>query len=89
MVQAKCRRNIQVTEKEVRQFYGGMVAQNGTRGIYITTSVFHKAAWELIYSIGNCVGVDGHKVFLLAKKTSYGIKHTKNGYVFDNSIFRI
>lgn len=87
MVQAKCRRNIQVTEKEVREFYGALNALGGTRGIFVTTSTFHPCAEKLLLSIDNCVGLDGNKVFNIVKQTAYGIHKTKNGYTFDNTIF--
>ena len=89
MVQAKCRKNIQVTEKEVREFYGALNAQGGTRGIYITTSTFHPCAEKLLLTIDNCVGIDGNKVFELVKKTTYGIRKNKDGYLFDETIFNI
>lgn len=87
LVQAKCRKNIQVSEKEVREFYGAMTAQRGTRGIFITTCTFHPGADKLLRSIPNCVGVDGHLVFELAKRTAYGIHKTKEGFMFDESVF--
>lgn len=89
MVQAKCRKNIQVTEKEIREFYGALNAQGGTRGIFITTSTFHPCAEKLLLSIDNCVGIDGDKVFELVKKTTYGIRKNKDGYIFDETIFNI
>ena len=89
MVQAKCRKNIQVTEKEIREFYGALNAQGGTRGIFITTSTFHPCAEKLLLAIDNCVGVDGDKVFELVKKTTYGIRKNKDGYIFDETIFNI
>ena len=89
MVQAKCRKNTQVTQKEVREFYGALNAQGGTRGIFITTATFHPCAEELLLSIDNCVGIDGEKVFDLVKKTTYGIRKNKDGYIFDETIFNI
>ena len=89
MVQAKCRKNTQVTQKEIREFYGALNAQGGTRGIYITTSTFHPCAEKLLLSIDNCVGVDGEKIFELVKKTTYGIRKNKDGYIFDETIFNI
>ena len=89
MIQAKCRKNIQVTEKEVREFYGALNAQGGTRGIFITTSTFHPCAEKLLLSIDNCVGIDGDKVFELVQKTAYGIRKNKDGYFFDETIFNI
>lgn len=89
MVQAKCRKNIQVTDKEIREFYGALNAQGGTRGIFITTSTFHSCAEKLLSSIDNCVGINGDKVFELVKKTTYGIRKNKDGYIFDETIFNI
>lgn len=89
MIQAKCRRNIQVTEKEVREFYGALNAKGGTRGIFVTTSTFHPCADKLLLSINNCVGIDGNKIFELAKRTTYGIRKNKDGYMFDEAVFNV
>lgn len=87
MVQAKCRKNIQVAEKEVREFYGALNAKGGSRGIVITTSTFHPSAEKLLLSIKNCVGIDGDKTFTLVKQTAYGIRKNKEGYLFDETVF--
>ena len=87
IIQTKNRKSIPVTEKEIREFYGVMNAQKGTRGIFVTTSTFHPGANALLTSLDNCVGIDGKKLFLLAKKTGYGIHVTKNGFSFDNTMF--
>lgn len=87
MVQAKCRETAQVTEKEVREFFGAMTAQGGTRGIYATTSVFHPGAKRFLASIPHCVGIDGDMIFEIARKTAYGMRHTKQGYSLDPNIF--
>lgn len=87
IIQAKNRKSSQVTEKEIREFYGVMNAQKGTRGIFITTSNFHPAAEKLLRSLSNCVGIDGNKLFSLVKQTVYGIHKTKNGFTFDNAMF--
>ena len=42
--------------------------QNGTRGIYVTTSVFHPGAERLLASIENCVGIDKDKFLSELKK---------------------
>lgn len=76
-----------ITEEEIREFYGAVCAKNDSRGIFVTTSVFHPGAVKLLLSIENCVGIDGEKLFYLAEKTSYGIRLTKEGYRFDNSVF--
>lgn len=88
MVQTKCRDKSQVTEKEVREFYGAVNVLGGTRGIYVTSTTFHEGAQRLLDSVGNCVGVDGDKLFELIEKTGYGITKTKNGeYLLDPAIF--
>ena len=87
IIQTKNRKNIQTTEKEIREFYGVMNAQKGTRGIFVTTSSFHPAAEKLLLSLPNCVGIDGKKLFSLVKQTVYGIHKTKSGFSFDNAIF--
>lgn len=87
MIQTKCRRNTQVTEKELREFLGAFNAKNGTKGIFVTTSTFHYNAKKFLQSLTNCVGIDGHKLFDIAKRTAYGIKRNKDGYFFDEQIF--
>lgn len=67
-VQAKARRNAQVTLKEVREFIGAMHTKNGTRGIYITTSGFHSEALKLINQVANVTAIDGIKLYSLAKQ---------------------
>ncbi len=87
MIQAKNRRTIRVTEKEVREFYGEMYAQRGTRGIYITTSSFCESAEKFLNSLPDCVAIDGKKVFEIAKQVAYGIQQTKSGLAFDPIAF--
>lgn len=87
MVQAKCRAKIQVTEKEIREFYGAVNAKDGTRGIFVTTSTFHPNAKKLIDSITNLVGIDRQKLFELVKITEYGIHITRGMFSFDSTIF--
>ena len=88
MVQAKCRERSQVSEKEVREFYGALTALSGSRGIYATTSTFHEGAKRLLDSLDNCVGLDGDGLFALADMVSYGIVKSKKGYCFDEAIFK-
>lgn len=86
-VQTKNRDKAQVTEKEVREFYGAMIAQKGSRGIYVTTTRFHQSAEDFIESVDDLVGIDGDKLFQLVKRTQYGIIKTAQGYQFDTEIF--
>ena len=86
LVQAKCRRQAQVTEKEIREFYGALNAQKGSRGIFATTTSFHPGAQKLLDSLDNCVGIDGNKLFEILKKTGYGIHKRKSGYTLDTAL---
>ena len=85
LVQAKCRRQAQTTEKEIREFYGALNAQRGSRGIFATTTSFHPAAQKLLDSLDNCVGIDGKKLFEILKKAEYGIHKSKSGYTLDTA----
>lgn len=67
-VQAKARRNAHVTLKEVREFIGAMHTQKGTKGIYLTTSVFHEDAKKLIEEVHNVTGIDGAILYKIAKE---------------------
>ena len=87
LMQTKCRRTAHTTEKDVREFYGAMHAQSGSRGIYATTATFHPGAQAFLDSLDNCIGIDGDKLFELVKKTAYGIHKTKRGLTFDETIF--
>lgn len=89
MIQTKCRHNIPVTENEIRNFYGAINVFKASRGIFVTTSTFHANADKLLHSLDNCVGIDGDGVFNLSKKVLYGMKITRDGYVFDDVVFDI
>ena len=89
MLQTKCRHNAPVTENEIRNFYGAINVFKASRGIFVTTSTFHVNADKLLHSLDNCVGIDGDGVFNLSKKVLYGMKVTRDGYVFDDVVFDI
>lgn len=89
MVQAKCRQNANVTETEVRNFYGAINVVKASRGIFVTTAGFCPTADKLLKSLDNCVGIDGDGVFELSKKTLYGMKISGGGYMFDDRVFDI
>jgi len=86
LLQAKNRENIKVSTKEVREFYGVLCVNQGSRGIYITTSEFHPDADDFIHTIDNCVGIDGKKIFDLAKMTGYGLINENGNYKIDDSV---
>lgn len=87
LIQTKCHKTVHTTEKDIREFYGAMHAQNGSRGIYVTTATFHPGAQALLDKLNNCIGIDGDKLFELVKKTTYGIHKTKRGLTFDETVF--
>ena len=85
MVQMKNR--IEVTnETTVRGFYGAVCAYRGTRGIFATTSDFHSSAKSFLDGIDNCVGVNGGKIFEMAKECGYGIRLRHGRYTIDNKV---
>ena len=73
MVQTKNRSDT-TNETDVRGFWGAVCARQGSRGIFVTSSDFHYSARAFLDSIDNCVGVDGDKIFEMARMTHYGIK---------------
>ena len=85
MVQTKNRRDT-MNETDIRGFYGAVCAQQGSRGIFATTSSFHPMAAKFLNGIDNCVGVDGDKIFSMACDTSYGIRRDGDRLTIDNDI---
>lgn len=85
MVQTK-NRNEPTAETAVRGFYGAVCAEGGSRGIFATSSSFHPEARALLERIDNCVGVDGDRLFQMAKECLYGIKRRDGKYVVDTKI---
>ncbi len=89
MIQLKCRENIQVTEKELRSFYGAVCAKKGTQAIFATTSYFHNGAKNFLNNVDNLIGVDGDKLFDMALKARFGIKYVGGSYKIDTAILSI
>ncbi len=85
MVQTKNRIDIS-TETDIRSFYGAVCAQQGSRGIFATSSDFHPMAVKFLDSIDNCVGVNGEKIFSMATETGYGIISNGTKLTIDNEI---
>ena len=73
-------------ETDVRGFYGAVCAKQGSRGIFATTSGFHTSAAALLDSIDNCVGIDGDRIFAMAREVGYGIKNDKGTLSVDEKI---
>lgn len=79
VIQTKCRRNIHVTEKEIREFFGAMNIKAGTRGLFVTTSTFHPAAKALLDTLPDCVGLDGEAIRGLMERCRYGYLENQDG----------
>ena len=80
-------RNAIITPKDVREFYGAVCAEQGSRGLYVTISSFHSEAQKLIDKVDNLIGIDGHRIFLIAKKCRYGLKFNKGKLEIDEELF--
>lgn len=85
MVQTKNRSDF-TTETEVRGFYGAVCANQGSRGIFVTSSDFHPAAEKFLNSIDNCVGINGEKIFAMAIDTSFGVKRENGRLTIDRTV---
>ena len=66
-------RHAVMTAKDVREFYGAVCAENGSRGIFITLSNFHPEAQKLLDKVDNLTGVNGDKLFEIAKRCKMGL----------------
>ena len=80
-------RNNQISSKDVREFYGAVCAENGSRGIYVTIANFHFEAQRLMDKVDNLVGLDGSKIFEIACYCRYGVTEQNGKLLLDESIF--
>lgn len=87
LVQCKQKSNSNVTLNEVKQFVGAFYVEKGTKGIYMTTSRFHKEATTVINGLADIVAIDGRKLFDIAKKCSCGIIEKDEEYAVDYGFF--
>ena len=85
-MQMKNRRSV-MTPKDLREFYGAVCALKGTRGVFITVSSFHIEAWKFINMVDNLTGIDGNKLFEIAKQCQKGIVLQDGKYVLDEAMF--
>lgn len=85
MVQTKNRSDT-TNETTVRGFWGAVCARQGSRGIFATSSDFHYSAKAFLDTIDNCVGIDGDKIFEMARETHYGIKKVGAELTVDDRI---
>ncbi|MBR2908196.1 MAG: restriction endonuclease [Clostridia bacterium] len=87
-VQAKKRATQPVTLKEVREFYGALCAEEGTRGVFITTSSFCMEASKMIGKIRNLIAIDKRKLFALAEHCEVGLVRDEEGrLLLDENLF--
>lgn len=86
-IQTKARNKVLVTVKELREFYGALMVEKGTRGIFVTNSFYHPHAQEFISKADNLIGIDGNKLYDLALKCNYGLKTINNKLILDEQVF--
>lgn len=79
-------RHAVMTSKDVREFYGAVCAENGSRGIFITLSSFHPDAQKLLDKVDNLTGMDGDKLFEIAKKCRYGLTEQDGRWRIDDAL---
>lgn len=85
LVQTKNRR-MTFAEKEIRGFYGALRAARGSRGIFATTGAFHEGAIRFLDSLPDLIGIDGYRLFDMAKETLYGIKKCGGKLAVDDKV---
>lgn len=77
-----------ISPKDVREFYGAVCIARGSRGIFVTISNFHSEAKKLLEQVDNLIGVDGRRLFEIAKFCSYGIVSREGGgFMLDEAVF--
>ena len=79
-------RHAVMTSKDVREFYGAVCAENGSRGIFITLSSIHPDAQKLLDKVDNLTGMDGDKLFEIAKKCRYGLTEQDGRWRIDDAL---
>lgn len=86
LMQMKNRRAI-MSPKDIREFYGAVCAEKGSRGVFITISQFHREALKLIDRVDNLIGIDGSKLFKIACQCSHGIVYNNGLPALDEKMF--
>ena len=87
LIQAKLRKRGTITLKEVREFYGAVCSEAGTRGLFITNSTFHKESSKFINKHYNIVGINNKKLFELATQYKVGIVEVDAQLKLDEDMF--
>jgi len=84
----KARYAVEVVDRAFgRRARRAVCAEQGSRGLYVTISSFHPEAQKLIDKVDNLIGIDGHRIFLIAKKCRYGLKFEKGQLKIDEELF--
>ncbi|MFA6692723.1 MAG: restriction endonuclease [Acholeplasmataceae bacterium] len=86
-VQARVRNKGSITLKEVREFFGSLCAEKGTKGIFITNTTFHSEAKKFIDKQNILIGIDGRKLFEHAKDVQYGVIKKGTIISLDSNVF--
>lgn len=76
-----------ISPKDVREFYGAVCIARGSRGIFVTISDFHPEAIKLLEQVDNLIGLDGTRLFEIAKRCGYGVIHKNGIYMLDEAVF--
>ncbi|MEA4965151.1 MAG: restriction endonuclease [Oscillospiraceae bacterium] len=80
-------RSVVIAPKDIREFYGAVCAEHGTRGVFITISTFHLEAQRLLDKVDNLIGVDGDKLLAIAKLCRFGILDRDGRLTLDDDLF--
>ena len=80
-------RHAVMNPKDLREFYGAVCAENGSRGIFITLSSFHIEAQRFIDKLDNLSGIDGSRLFAIAEKCGLGLTKRNGKTVIDDAFF--
>ncbi len=89
LVQCKQKSGSNVTLKELKEFVGAFYVEKGTRGIFMTTSRFHKEASLLFSELHDIIPIDAPKLFELAKACKCGLKNENGAFVIDKEMFAV
>ena len=87
VVQCKQKSGSNVTLKELKEFVGAFYVEKASRGIFMTTSRFHKDASLLFADLNNIIPIDAPKLFEIAKACECGIKKVDGNFVIDKEMF--
>ncbi len=87
LIQARTRAKGTITLKELREFFGALNAEKGTRGIFASTASFHKEATTFANRQPNLVYLAGNKLYDLALAHGFGVRNQDTGVQIDYAFF--